>query len=40
MFWKRRMFWKVRPMPRSVIACGGLPVMSSPANTIWPPVGL
>ncbi len=23
MLWKRRMFWKVRPMPRCVIACGG-----------------
>ena len=26
MFWNRRMFWNVRPMPRCVIACGGLPV--------------
>ena len=25
MFWKRRMFWNVRPMPAPVIACGGLP---------------
>ena len=24
MFWKRRMFWNVRPTPRSVTACGGL----------------
>ena len=24
--WKRRMFWNVRPMPRSVIACGGFAV--------------
>jgi len=40
MFWNRRMFWKVRPMPRSVIACGGMPVTSSPSNTIRPAVGL
>ena len=40
MFWKRRMFWKVRPTPRSVNACGGLPVKSSPANTMRPAVGL
>ena len=37
MFWKRRMFWNVRPMPRSVNACGGLPVTSSPSKTITPP---
>ena len=37
---KRRMFWKVRPMPRSVIAWGGLPVTFSPANSIVPAVGL
>ena len=36
MFWKRRMFWNVRPMPRAVIACGGLPVTSSPRNVIVP----
>ena len=40
MFWKSRMFWKVRPTPRSVIACGGLPVTSSPSKTIRPAVGL
>ena len=40
MFWNRRMFWNVRPMPRSVIACGGIPVTSSPSNTIRPDVGL
>ena len=40
MFWNSRMFWKVRPMPRCVKACGGLPVMSSPTNTTLPAVGL
>ena len=40
MCWKRRMFWNVRPIPSSVIACGGLPVTSVPANTIRPAVGL
>ena len=25
MFWNSRMFWNVRPMPRCVILCGGLP---------------
>ena len=40
MFWKRRMFWNVRPIPRSVIACGGLPVTSSPSRMITPEVGL
>ena len=40
MFWKRRMFWKVRPTPRAVIACGGLPVTSSPRKVTLPPVGL
>ena len=40
MFWKRRMFWNVRPMPRAVIACGGFPVTSSPRNVIVPAVGL
>ncbi len=40
MFWKRRMFWNVRPMPRCVNACGGLPVMSSPLNCTRPAVGL
>ena len=38
--WKSRMFWKVRPMPSCVIACGGLPVTSVPSKTIWPAVGL
>src|SRR3954452_16732051 len=40
MLWKRRMFWNVRPMPRSVNACGGFPVMSSFANHTRPFVGL
>src|SRR4051794_16294792 len=40
MLWKRRMFWNVRPMPRSVNACGGFPVMSSFANQTRPFVGL
>ena len=40
MFWNRRMFWNVRPTPRSVIACGGLPVTSSPSKTTRPAVGL
>jgi hypothetical protein len=34
------MFWKVRPIPRFVIACGGSPVMSSSSNSIRPLVGL
>src|SRR3954452_3546207 len=34
------MFWNVRPIPRSVKACGGLPVMSSFANHTRPFVGL
>src|SRR3954468_13925025 len=34
------MFWNVRPMPRSVNACGGFPVMSSFANHTRPFVGL
>ena len=37
---KRRMFWNVRPTPRFVTACGGLPVTSSPLKTIVPEVGL
>jgi hypothetical protein len=40
MLWKRRMFWNVRPIPRSVTACGGLPVTSWQSNTIAPAVGL
>ncbi len=40
MFWKRRMFWNVRPIPRAVTACGGLAVTSSPSKTICPAVGL
>ena len=40
MFWKSRMFWNVRPMPRSVITCGGLAVTSWPSKTIRPAVGL
>ena len=40
MCWNRRMFWNVRPIPSSVIACGGLPVTSWPSNTIWPAVGV
>src|SRR5262245_55628025 len=38
--WKSRMFWKVRPTPRSVIACGGLPVTSSSLKRILPDVGV
>ena len=37
---KRRMFWNVRPMPAFVIACGGLPVTSSPSKRMRPAVGL
>jgi len=37
---KRRMFWKVRPIPSFVIAWGGLPVISMPSKTIEPAVGL
>ena len=40
MSWKRRMFWNVRPIPRSVTAWGGLAVMSWPSNVISPAVGL
>ena len=40
MCWNSRMFWNVRPIPRSVIACGGFAVTSSPSKTIVPPVGL
>ncbi len=40
MFWKRRMFWNVRPIPRFVNACGGFPVMSSPLKCTRPAVGL
>ncbi len=40
MSWNSRMFWNVRPMPRSVTACGGLPVMSVPSKTTVPCVGL
>ena len=40
MCWKSRMFWKVRPTPSSVIACGGFPVTSVPSKTIVPAVGL
>jgi hypothetical protein len=34
------MFWNVRPMPRAVIACGGLPVMSAPSKTTRPAVAV
>ena len=40
MCWKSRMFWNVRPIPSSVIACGGLSLTSTPSKTICPPVGL
>ena len=40
MCWNSRMFWKVRPMPSSVIACGGLSLTSVPSKRIVPPVGL
>ena len=36
---KSRMFWNVRPMPSSTIACGGFPTTSVPSNTIEPEVG-
>src|SRR6266498_5642903 len=49
MFWNRRMFWKVRPIPRCVISCGlrlrlQMPKRfvsrtSSPSKTIRPAVG-
>ena len=35
-----RMFWNVRPMPRFVIACGGLPPTYSPSKITSPLVGL
>jgi len=35
---KSRMFWKVRPTPSLVIACGGLPVTSWPSKVIVPEV--
>jgi hypothetical protein len=34
------MFWKVRPIPSAVIACGGMFTTSAPSNTIDPDVGL
>ena len=34
------MFWNVRPIPRAVIACGGMWTTSVPSNTIDPDVGL
>ena len=37
---KRRMFWKVRPIPAFVIVCGGLPVTSWPSKMTAPAVGL
>ena len=37
---KSLMFWNVRPTPRAVIACGGLPVTSSPRKITFPEVGL
>ena len=40
MFWNRRMFWNVRPIPRCVKACGGFPVTSSPSKCTRPAVGL
>ena len=36
----RRMFWNVRPMPSSVMWCGGKPADSWPSNTISPAVGV
>jgi hypothetical protein len=39
MFGNSRMFWNVRPTPRAVIACGGLPVTSSPSSRTDPAVG-
>ncbi len=40
MFLNSRMFWNVRPIPRCVNACGGLPVRSSPPKMTRPAVGL
>ena len=40
MFWNRRMFWNMRPMPRSVKACGGVLPSSSPSKRMLPAVGL
>ena len=40
MFLKSRMFWKVRPIPCWVNACGGFPVRSRPAKSTRPAVGL
>ncbi len=36
----RRMFWNVRPMPSSVISCGGKPAKSWPSKMISPEVGV
>ena len=36
---KGRGIWKVRPMPRLMILCGGRPASSWPSNIIEPEVG-
>ena len=36
----RRMFWKVRPTPICVTACGGRPTISCPSNSTSPLVGV
>jgi hypothetical protein len=35
-----RMFWKVRPTPAAVMACGGLFVTSAPSKRTRPDVAL
>ncbi len=35
----RRNVWKVRAIPRRVIACGGKPTIGSPSKTISPESG-
>ena len=40
MFWKSRMFWNVRAIPRRVMRCGGRPEITVPSNTMRPDVGL
>ena len=36
---KRRMFWKVRAIPRRVISCGGSPVISPSSSETAPRSG-
>src|SRR6266496_417976 len=39
MFANRRMFWKVRPIPRAVTWCGFRPLICKPSNSSVPLVG-